>query len=770
MERIKKPPQAPAALTPCDERPGEDTLSLLKATFNSTNDGIIVVDRRGRIQFVNQKFVEMLAIPQSIASGANSKALGVFVMDMLDDPRFFFHRMKEMRARHEAGSHDVMRFKNGMIFEVSSRPQRIGELSVGRVWSVRDITERERAQQALRESEARYRMLFNSANDALFMHSIDRQGTPGMFLEVNDVVCQMLGYPREELLGMSLPQLIVETRPVNFPSIVRRLLARRHIIFEAALRCRDGKAIPFEISAHAFEHDGKTMALAIARNIAARRETERILEEERRRLYSLFNRFPGFIYLQSPDHVIRFANRYFREHIAHFEGNACHRVFFNSRTHCRGCPVKELFRQQDMREMELTSAAGITYQVYIHPFTDVDGSPLLLAWGIDISARKKEEQEKERLHMQLVYAEKMAGVGTLANGVAHEFNNMLQIMNGYAQFALSSGEASEAKDALKVVVDTSDRAARIVKNLLTFSRPDESGKTCCDIVELIESVLSLVEYQMKKHSIRIIREYRDDPVTLVNRAEIQQVFLNIVNNARDAMVPRGGELTIEVCRKNDLIEVRVTDTGKGIPRENFGKVFEPFYTTKGPLGGSPMPGTGLGLYVSYGIMQRHGGSIEVESQVGKYSTFIIRLPVADVCQTRSPEQQEEFDLDLPDIVFHPLHILVVDDEHEISSVLAGHLAKKGHTVQSVSSADEALAAARQMRFDMIFLDIIMPGKHGTEILAELRDLSPETRIVIMTGKLMEDTLFEQLKKKGAAACIEKPFTMDAVDKLVHASL
>ena len=751
MERIKKISNTPADPALGNESPDDDILSLLKATFNSTTDGIIVVDRKGRVQFVNQKLIEMLAIPPSIISGVNSKALGVFVMDQLEDPRYFVRRMKEMRARHEAGSHDVLRFKNDMIFEVSSRPQRIGELSVGRVWNVRDITERERAQQALRESEARYRMLFNSTNDALFMHSIDAKGAPGAFLEVNDVVCQMLGFSREDLLCMSLTELIVETRPVNFPSVVRRLLTRGHIIFEAALRCRDGKAIPFEISAHAFDHDGKTMVLAIARNIALRRETERILEEERRRLYTLFNRFPGFIYLQSPDHVIRFANRYFREHIAHFEGSSCHRVFFNFRHHCRGCPVTELFRQQDMREMEFTSAAGITYQVYIHPFTDVDGSPLLLAWGIDISARKKEEQEKERLHMQLVYAEKMAGVGTLANGVAHEFNNMLQIMNGYAQFALSAGELAEATEALKVVVDTSDRAARIVKNLLTFSRPDESGRTCCDIIEMVESVLSLVEYQMKKHNIRIVREYRDNPVTLVNRAEMQQVFLNIVNNARDAMVPRGGQLTIGICQQEGMIEVRVTDTGKGIPRENLGKIFEPFYTTKGPLGGSPMPGTGLGLYVSYGIIQCHGGSIEVESQVGKYSAFIIRLPIADVCRTRGPEQQEELALDMPKPVFRSLHVLVVDDEHEISSVLAGHLARKGHTVQSVSSADEALYAARQIRFDMIFLDIIMPGKHGTEILSELHGLSPKTRIVIMTGKLMEENLFDQLKKKGAAA-------------------
>lgn len=249
---------------------------------------------------------------------------------------------------------------------------------------------------------------------------------------------------------------------------------------------------------------------------------------------------------------------------------------------------------------------------------------------LEISETKLEraKEEKERIQAQLIQSEKMAGVCTLADGIAHEFNNLLQIISGHVQFAQKSKHPEDIEEAFNIILKTSDRAAKIVKDLVTFSRQDASEKELCDITELIESVLSLTEDQLKKHNIEVMRKYGGIPQIEVNKAEMQQVFLDMVTNARDAMLPKGGKLEISVKRVKENAELSFTDTGKGIEEKDLRRVFEPFFTTKGAAGGdNKLQGIGLGLSVSYGIVKRHGGTIEVESEKGKGTTFTVKLPV-----------------------------------------------------------------------------------------------------------------------------------------------
>ena len=245
----------------------------------------------------------------------------------------------------------------------------------------------------------------------------------------------------------------------------------------------------------------------------------------------------------------------------------------------------------------------------------------------DITERKKEEEERERLHQQLAHSEKIAGIGTLAGGIAHEFNNILQIMGGHVEFAQRTKKPEDIDEALNVVTFHADKAAKIIKDLLTFSSAESSDKKRTNIVELIDSVLLLTEEHFKKHNIEVVRKFQKVPQVEVNRGELQQVFLNMITNARDAMFSQGGKLTIEVKGDGNRIETSFTDTGIGIKKENLRRIFEPFYTTKGSIGKGDIPGTGLGLSVSYGIVKRHEGTIEVESQKGKGTTFTVTLPL-----------------------------------------------------------------------------------------------------------------------------------------------
>ena len=250
----------------------------------------------------------------------------------------------------------------------------------------------------------------------------------------------------------------------------------------------------------------------------------------------------------------------------------------------------------------------------------------------DITERKLAEKEQERLQAQLIQSEKMAGIGTLASGIAHEFNNLLHIMRGHAEFAQSTKKAKDMEEALDIVLKTSDEVAKIVSDLLTFAReePSKKEKESGDIAELIEGVLLLMEEYLRKQNIEVVRKYGRTSRVEMNKGEMQQVFLNIINNARDAMLPKGGKLEIETKQLNGNIEVSISDTGKGIEKENLGKLFEPFYTTKRTEEDDrEFLGTGLGLSVSYGILKRHGGTIKVKSKVNKGSTFTINLPLKE---------------------------------------------------------------------------------------------------------------------------------------------
>ncbi len=381
----------------------------------------------------------------------------------------------------------------------------------------------------------------------------------------------------------------------------------------------------------------------------------------------------------------------------------------------------------------------------------------------DITECKKMEEEKEKLQAQLIQSVKMAAVGTLASGITHGFSNLLQIMVGHVVFAQRTKKREDMEHVLNIVLDTSDRATKIIKDLLTFSKPELSEKELCDITEAIESILSLTEEQLKKHNIKVVKKYERTPVIEVNKAEIQQVFLAIVINARDAMLPKGGKLEICVKQVKGNIEVSFSDTGKGIEKENLSKVFEPFYTTKGALGGSTVPGTGLGLSVSYGIIQRHKGTIEVNSQVGQRTTFTVKLPMKEVRpKERVIEEQKKKEIENAQY----MNILVMDDEEEICKILINWLSTEGHRVKSVLTGREAIELVKDEYFNVAFLDIIMPGIPGNIVLEEIKKISPETKVVMITGKLINDYLLNKLIQKGASGCIQKPFGIEEIKEVL----
>jgi len=380
----------------------------------------------------------------------------------------------------------------------------------------------------------------------------------------------------------------------------------------------------------------------------------------------------------------------------------------------------------------------------------------------DITERKQAEEEKKKLQTQLIQSEKMAEIGMLTSGIAHEYNNLLQITSGHAEFAKRTQKPEDMKDALDIVIHTSYRASRIIKKLLAFSKQEPIERKTCNIAELVESVLSIIEEQLKKHNIKVVRGYKKTPNIEVYKGEMQQVFLNMVTNARDAMLPKGGKLNIGIKKVKDNVEISFTDTGIGIKEKNLGKVFKPFYTTKGVVGGDGRTqGIGLGLAVSYRIVKRHEGMIEVESKEGRGTTLTVKLPVkVEKAKERIVKKKRKLKAEKT----KPMNVLVVDDEEGICRMFTKWLSAEGHKVKSTLTGEKALQQVKKEQFDVVFLDVIMPGIPSLIILEEIKKISPKTNVVMITGRMLDKEFKKGLKEKASSGFIQKPFKIEDINK------
>ncbi|NJN18923.1 MAG: response regulator [Oscillochloris sp.] len=373
--------------------------------------------------------------------------------------------------------------------------------------------------------------------------------------------------------------------------------------------------------------------------------------------------------------------------------------------------------------------------------------------------RKVQESQAE-----LIQSSKLAAVGTFAAGIAHEFNNLLAGMLGYAQLGLANNDTAIKNESLKVVVDTCKRGKSITGSLLTFARRREPRRELADLHEAVQGTLTLMEIELRKHNIQIERNINQVPLTICDAGQISQVFLNLLTNARDAMKETGGTLRVGLTAADGQITLSVRDTGHGIPDNIRDKIFEPFVTTKGALGGSATPGTGLGLSVSYGIVKGHGGDFLVESTPGAGTTMTIRLPVVDdpaaAAAIAEAEQSAE---ELPN-----LRLLLVDDDVSVGTSLKSLLEHIGHNVTLCSDGRTALDAYQTNEFDMVLTDLSMPQMNGIELLRALRDHAPDARVLVFTGQALEAQIREALAS-GALAILRKPFELEEVLKAIRSA-
>ncbi|HJP87357.1 MAG TPA: PAS domain S-box protein [Gemmatimonadaceae bacterium] len=370
----------------------------------------------------------------------------------------------------------------------------------------------------------------------------------------------------------------------------------------------------------------------------------------------------------------------------------------------------------------------------------------------------RDATEEKQLQQQLVQSEKMGAIGQLVSGVAHELNNPLASISAFAQLMLSDGNLNkDDRHATETIASEARRAARIVHNLLTFARQHKAEKTYADINQVIENTLELRGYDLNVRGIQIERLYDDPPPsTMVDAYQLQQVILNLVTNAEQAMagVERAHHrLTVRTRRDAETVHIEIEDTGPGIPAESLERIFNPFYTTK-----SVGHGTGLGLSISLGIISEHNGRIWAENAGGGGARFCVDLPLV-----AEPPASASAAPEATSAAAKNLHILVADDEAAIRLALSRFLEKAGHTVVMVDSGSKALEAGRDGMFDTIFLDIRMPDISGQTVFRQWESRRPDLaeRVVFLTGDIVSEDLFQFLTGTGRPF-IAKPFDLDVV--------
>ncbi len=400
--------------------------------------------------------------------------------------------------------------------------------------------------------------------------------------------------------------------------------------------------------------------------------------------------------------------------------------------------------------------------LFVSSLQDLNGEgPSILGVAVDITDRKRSEQVAENLRFQLLQAQKMEAVGTLAGGIAHEFNNLLTVVSGYAELLLADKKDFDPDcEDLRQILNAAEKGADLVAELLTFSHKSERNIAHVDLNHEVIQVKKLLVGTLPKWIEIELNLHEGLNSFQADSAQIRQLIMNLALNARDAM-PEGGKLTIETdnvdllqelgclpagAKFGDYIRLIVSDTGIGMDKETLGRIFEPFYSTKGLA-----YKTGLGLAVVHGIVEQHGGYINCDSKPGHGTTYRAYFPAATASES-NPGPYESRPLDGTET------ILVADDEEEIRNLASRFLSSRGYDVITAENGQEALEAYRRetSKISLVILDLIMPKVGGRQCLGELLKIEPTVRVIIATGYSDIENR-DELIRAGAKGFVGKPF-------------
>jgi two-component system NtrC family sensor kinase len=378
----------------------------------------------------------------------------------------------------------------------------------------------------------------------------------------------------------------------------------------------------------------------------------------------------------------------------------------------------------------------------------------------DLAERNRELERSQR---SLLQSKKMATIGLLASGIAHEFNNIMAGISGYAQLAQKNPKFRDT--LVDVALTQTERALELTRSLSTYNRGAERNAEC-DVAQVIENALCLVAKELQNTNIQAVREFAERPKINMSPGQFQEVMLNLILNGIQAIEGGTGQVCVRLgpASASNMVLIEVSDNGVGIPEGDLDRIFDPFFTTKGVLGGGNRSGTGLGLTVCYNVVHAHGGTIEVTSRPGRGATFQVTLPrsgsgappeqgSAESCHTAQVNPSDE----------RRLRILVVDDEATARDVIRECLA--GHEVEAYSRVTPALEAYARSPFDYVILDVAIQGSiNGFQAFDLFCQFKPLPKVIFASGRFPDAAYRNYLER--AHGHLLKPYKFETLIELL----
>jgi PAS domain S-box-containing protein len=634
---------------------------------------------------------------------------------------------------------------------------------------IRDITARKEAEKALQESEERYRALFSGVNEGILVADIETR----RYILTNQAVHRMLGYTEEEMKKLG----VWDIHPSNsqkevisqFGALVK---GEKSLVTNIPCRRKDGTIFYADFKASWAMIDSKECLVSFFTDITVRRDALRALEESENRLRTILNSLQvGVLIIDSKTRTITDTNPAVAKMIGAPEdqiiGATCHNYVCPAGK--GSCPVLDLNEELNNSECILLNAKGgeIPILKTVSRIT-LGGKPYLLESMIDIS-------EKKMLEAQLIQAQKMEAVGRLAGGIAHDFNNLLMAISGHTELILMKMDADNPlRRRIEEIKKAGDRAASLTRQLLAFSRKQMLKPEILNLNKLVVGIENMLK-RLIGEDIKFMSSFNDDLHKIkADGGQIDQIVLNLVINARDAM-PDGGALIIEtenvtiddhLCKMipdaqpGEFVCLSIADSGIGMDVDLTQHIFDPFFTTK-------ESGTGLGLSVVYGIVKQHGGWVKVYSAPGIGSNFQVFFPV--VSPDSKNEKKEEATQER--LQGEGEHLLVVEDEESVRKVTIEALRENGYEVTDVASATEAMEVFKEdtNKFDLAFCDIVLPDETGLQLVEKLLVIKPELKIVLTSGYPGQKSQWMDINKKGYLF-IQKPFSLVSLLKSIKQAL
>jgi len=737
-----------------------------RAILQTSMDGFALTDLSGRLLEVNETYCRMVGYGES-----ELLAMRISDLEANETESDVASHFRSIIATGEDRFDSRHRCKTGCLIdvEVSVHHRTMGGGQF--VVFLRDITEQKRTQEALLEAEERYRQLFASASDALFLISVET----GQILEANDMASALYGYDQAEFLVRKSWDLSAEPEETQRRTFAFKPELNQVVAIPLHLhRRKDGTVFPVELTARAFSLRGEPVLLVSSRDITERMRMQDQLLGASRTLelaqaaanagawdWTIGSEqlawSPELFHLLGLDPGTTTASFQEWERAVHPEDRALARQRIDLALQEKSRLENEYRIVLPDGRMRWISALGqATY--------DDQGRPLRMSGiCVDITDRKNAEGEREKLLAQLAHSQKTESIGRLAGGVAHDFNNLLTVINGYSRLLLEDGGlGATAQSTLNEILKAGERAAGLTAQLLAYSRRQVLQPRRLDLNNVVREMRSMLQRLMGEDVELLIALRSAEGAVHADPHQLEQVVMNLAVNARDAM-PNGGRLLIETSsveldekyvrthpgvQVGRYVTLAVSDTGTGMDEETRRRIFEPFFTTK--IQGK---GTGLGLSMVQGIVAQSNGHVEVKSELGAGTTFIVYLPVlAEVVL-------EAVRPDAAPVQGGDEIILVVEDEPGVLSYIIATLSAQGYAVLTAPNVTEALGVFDQQggRIKLLLADVVMPHGSGRELADELQRRQPGVKVLFMSG-YTDDAIAHHRILESGAQFIQKPFS------------